>query len=97
MAFQCGFCGRAFNSNLAKREHELIHSNLRVQCDKCNKTYSNRANCYHHKAREHCAKDKKVGTLYSTDGKRLTCGECGSIYHSGEEDKYLSHIERHLK
>lgn len=99
MAFRCDRCNKAFLTRHAKQEHELIHLNIRIQCDQCEKDFSNHSNLLRHKNQYHSKtyQSSKVGTLYSTDGSQLFCGECGSVYGVGESDKYLKHIGKHLK
>lgn len=98
MSFRCVQCGRPFNTPQALQEHSRIHSGQRVRCDLCGNTYSNLANLTRHQSSVHPSKkNKRVGSLFSTDGFRLTCGECGRQYRSGEGDAFLLHIDTHLK
>lgn len=97
MAHQCCFCGKNFNTSSAKQEHEVIHLHARFECDHCGKDYSNRANLCRHLRTKHSSKNQRINTLYSTDGHRFHCGECGSVYTFSEEKQYFDHIQRHLK
>lgn len=107
--YQCDFCPTILSTPWAKTEHELIHINIRLQCDDCDKTFSNRGNLSRHRSKNHKKKKKKenqhdkiyvekqINTLYSFDGKRLHCGECMRMYTLSEEEAYWAHIEEHNK
>lgn len=98
MAIRCGFCGRNFNTQNQKQEHELIHLSVTIQCDQCSKSFSNRANLYKHKRQNHSVVyvSKSVNTLHSSNGNQYQCGECGSIYATSEAQEYYKHTLTHL-
>lgn len=98
MAFACEICGKEFNRNHDKKEHELTHGVKKLKCDHCNKEYSNKANRYRHVRDCHQGiNDKSNNTLWSICSNNLMCSECHKVYKNENVKEYMEHIEEHRK
>lgn len=99
MSINCNYCGRPFASQRQCAEHELIHRNIRISCDKCSKTYSNYANLNRHQKvhKEENRKEQSINTLWSDTGAAYVCGWCQKFYSHTQRREYTQHVEGHLK
>lgn len=84
MSFLCRFCGRPFSSKRQCEEHEFIHQNIRISCNKCEKDYSNRANLHRHQTTKH----KKETIEYA-----YVCELCNKIFPQSSYAEYINHTQ----
>lgn len=98
--YPCKDCERIYESRYLLTQHQLSHSNTRIECDVCTKTFTNVGAMRAHMKKEHTLeerrKEQETQTQLSVDGinRRYVCGRCGKEFALDRSASYLLHIKK---
>jgi len=81
MKHVCQECGKGFSTKQNLAVHAVVHSEKKIQCDKCDKCYSNSGGLYIHKKKVH-------------EGIKYDCQECGKQFtEKGHRTKHVCRLQ----